>query len=181
MYKYDIALSYQSKSEKLVQAVSNYLKSEGWNVFFAPNNKKELLSENLNSKLFQVYQNESLVKVLFITKEYLNSEYTQLELRRSLSSSQDNERRLIVVNFIGESIPEELKPYVYLEGTGCEDEIAFQISERVKELKGTKSKLEKTEQENEMFTCNIQNINYVKNNKGIVSGGTINIGHIDIN
>lgn len=177
MYQYDIAISYESEKEKFVQEVVDYLKGEKWQIFFAPYMKEELLSENLKSKLFQVYQNESLLKVLFVTKEYLKSEYTQLEARRSLSSVKDEPRRLIVVNFLGTKLPEVLKPYVYLEGDGCADEFAFLISNRVKELKKNIKGVDKESGNKEL---DVKNINFVANNKGIVSGNQVTIGHMTI-
>lgn len=33
MYKYDVALSYESESEDFVREVSDILTAEGWNVF----------------------------------------------------------------------------------------------------------------------------------------------------
>lgn len=177
MYQYDIAISYEAEKEKFVQEVVDYLRGENWEFFFAPELKERLLSENLKSKLFQVYQNESLLKVLFVSEEYLKSEFTQLEARRSLSSVKDEPRRLIVVNFLGTKLPESLKPYVYLEGDGCTDEIAFLISNRVKELKTDRKDTYKKPGDKDL---NVKNMNFVTNNKGIVSGDQMTIGHITI-
>lgn len=87
MYKYDIALSYEGESEKLVQEVADYLISEKLRVFFAPYYQRQMVSQNLKSELFQIYQNESLIKVLFVTKKYQQSQYTQIEKRRAVSST----------------------------------------------------------------------------------------------
>ncbi len=177
LYKYDAALSYESESYDFVKKIANYLDSDGWKIFFAPDKKQELLSENLNSKLYQIYQNESLVKVLFVTEKYLHSQYTMLEARRSLSSARNNERRLIVVNFIEEKLPDELKPFVYMEGDMAEDDIAFLVSDRIAELK-------KDDHHDEQEKCRkevkieINNLNFSKNNKGIQSGDSANLNHI---
>ena len=93
MYKYDVALSYESESEDFVREVSDILTAEGWNVFFALDRRKELLSKNLKSELYRIYQNDSLVKVLFVTDKYLRSQYTMLEERRALSSACENTER----------------------------------------------------------------------------------------
>lgn len=186
MYQYDIALSFASEKESFVQEVAEYLKGEGWNVFFSPYNQREMLSENLKSKLFQVYQNESFVKVLFISEKYLTSEYTRLEARRSMESTKQERRRLIVVNYLGDKLPEEFKPLVYMDGKKTSDEIAYMVSERIKELK--KCRTEKNKEQMNDVTINsgkssektgikIKKLNYINgNNSGIVAGGQVSIG-----
>lgn len=178
MYQFDIALSYESESEKFVQEVADYLIGEKWNVFFAPYYKKELLSENLKSELYQIYQKKSLVKVLFVTERYLKSEFTQLEARRAVSSTGQEIRRLIVVNFLGEGLPEHLKKYVYLEHNLSADEIAELVSGRVQELKGSEAA---SEQAADSGASKTGNRNYVEHNEGIVMGDHARIHHLTIN
>lgn len=64
-YKFDVAVSYDSHCKKLVKEVVMYLKSEKFEVFFDEDERAELLSENLKARLYQIYQNESLMKVLY--------------------------------------------------------------------------------------------------------------------
>lgn len=132
-YRYDVALSYESGSRDLVRSVAGYLKSESWRVFFAEEEQEEMLSEPLRERLYQIYQQDSLVKVLFVTEKYLQSEYTKLEKRCSLRSTKNHARRLIVVNFIGKKLPEDLKNFVYLDGNSYADDIASFIGRRIAE------------------------------------------------
>lgn len=176
MYKYDAALSYESESQDFVREISDILTAEGWNVFFALDRRKELLSKNLKSELYQIYQNDSLVKVLFVTDKYLQSEYTMLEKRRSLSSACENAERLIVVNFMGEKLPKELKPFVYLEGNSFPDEIAFWVSERIKALKTGKLVMKKEEDAKRI--AERQSINIVTNNGGYIFGDNANLSNV---
>lgn len=134
-YKYDVALSYESASRDLVRSVAGYLKSESWRVFFAEEEQEEMLSEPLRERLYQIYQRDSLVKVLFVTEKYLQSEYTMLEKRCSLRSTKNHVRRLIVVNFIGKGLPEDLRNFVYLDGNSFADEIASFVGRRVAECR----------------------------------------------
>ncbi|MBP3602519.1 MAG: toll/interleukin-1 receptor domain-containing protein [Lachnospiraceae bacterium] len=180
MYKYDAALSYESESQEFVKEVADYLRAEGWEVFFAPERKEEMLSEHLNSKLYQIYQKESLIKVLFVTEKYLESSYTMLEARRSLSSARENARRLIVVNFIGEKLPKELKSFVYIEGDNFSDEIAFLVSSRINELKAENSAAEKKEEKRRVEAEN-QTCNVAINNSGYIFGDNAKLDHVHIN
>lgn len=177
MYKYDAVLSYESKSYDFVKKIADYLESEDRKIFFAPDRQQEMLSENLNNKLYQTYQNESLVKVLFITEEYLHSQYTMLEARCSLRSAKNNARRLIVVNFIGEKLPDELKPFVYIEGDTAMDEIAFLVNERIAELKKDSSRHEQEKGE-KRAEIKINNMSFSQNNTGIQTGDNANLSHI---
>lgn len=180
MYKYDVALSYESGLQEFVKEVSAILTAEGWNVYFALDCQREMLSQNLKSKLYQIYQNESLVKVLFVTDKYLQSQYTMLEKRRSLSSAHENERKLIVVNFIGERLPEDLKPFVYLDGENYPDDIAFWVGERIRELKATvlhHDDMGKTDNEKKTVS-EATKINVMTNTGGIVFGDNANLRHV---
>ena len=171
-YKYDIAVSYENKSREFVKEVVDYLNIEGWKVFFDIEKKEYLLSEKLKPELYKIYQNESLVKVLFITEEYLKNEYTLLEARRSVSSVKNNYKRLIIINDIGENIPDPYKSYVYLDGNLPPDEIAYFIGQRVKQLKNMKY----GEDEQESLKYSIKNIHIIEQNSGIIAGNNMNIG-----
>lgn len=159
MYQYDVAISYASEIEKEIQKLVYYLEAEELKVFFFPQEQRRLLSENPYKTLYKIFEKESLVKVLFITEGYLNSEWTKLERRRAISSARENPRCLIVVNGIGEKLDEELKKYTYMNLPEYMDEAASWIVERVRELKNLKgSKTDK----------NASNI--IIKSKGIVTG-----------
>lgn len=175
MYKYDIAISYDSGNRKFVKEVVDYLKSDGLEIFFDVEKKLDLLSENLKNKLYQIYQNESLIKVLFVTEEYLKSPYTLLESRCALRSTKDNPRRLIVINFVGDNIQENFKPYVYVDGNTFADEIAYFVGERVKEFKG---KPQENNTKKESISHGTKNLNLVETNHGIIAGDNVQISHI---
>lgn len=179
MYKYDVALSYQSESQEFVRDVSVFLTADGWNVYFDLDRKEEMLSQNLKSKLYQIYQNESLLDVLFVTDKYLQSQYTMLEERRALCCARKNAKRVIVVNFMGERLPKELKEFVYLEGSDPSDEIAYRIGERIRELKKaivSQNDIENTEIKKQTGSGLIQK--NVVTNTGIMFGNNANLKNV---
>ncbi len=179
-YKYDIAVSYESHCREIVKRVVAYLKSDNYRVFFDVDRKSELLSENLEGKLYQVYQNESLIKVLFVTDKYLENQYTLLEARRSFMSVEDNQRRLIIVNFMGKDLPEPYSTYVYLDGDLSADDIAYRIGERVKDLRGECSTDLKVADKSPDANVYIKNINKVENNNGIITGDNAHMDNVSI-
>lgn len=179
-YKYDVAVSYDSCCKRLVEKVVAYLKCERFEVFFDMDRKSELLSENLETKLYQVYQNESLVKVLFVTAEYLENEYTLLEARRSFTSVKDNNRRLVIINFMGRELPKPYSDFAYLNGSAPADEIAYMIGERIKELRVNCNNEEKVAERKAGEKIYIENINLIDKNNGIVAGNNANFQNVSI-
>lgn len=165
-YKYDVAISYESHNCKFVREVVRYLESEKYEIFFDQERRMELLSEDIKGKLYQIYQKESLIKVLFITEKYLQSEYTMLESRRSFSGAEDNKRKVIVINCMGDKLPEPYTSYGYLSSDMPADEIANLISRRVEELKEEKV----ISEENTKRKMTIGNLNVIEKNEGIVTG-----------
>ncbi len=85
----------------------------------------------------------------------------------------------MIVNFLGENLPEDLKKFVYLNGNIPTDEIADFIMARVKELKNNRSS--EAEQDITDSGSKYKNVNFVENSKDVVFGNTVNIGNITIN
>lgn len=166
-FKYDIAISYKDELKDKVKRIVDFLEADNWNVYFAPNNQDEMVSQKLHSKLYQIYKNDSLLKVLIISDNYLNGEYTALEKRISLKCTQDERDKLLIINYTGKKLPKEFENIVFIDGKKVyEDEIAFMITKRVKQLK-KKIKLSTYKYEDD---CN-QSINI---NNGIILGDNLN-------
>lgn len=158
--KYDVALSCARELEEEVEKVENFLKAAGMEVFFYKNRQRELLSQNLDRKTYEIYHEKSLVKVLFISEEYKQREYTQLEKRLSIDSTQRHKERLIIVNYIGEKLEKEFGKVIYIDGEkATTDEIAMMIQQRVLDIKREQKK-EKRKLQKEKIV----------NNYGIVTG-----------
>ena len=171
-YKYDIAISYQSNLEKSASRIADYLQAEGLNVFFAPAKQREMLSEKLHQKLYDVYKNQSLIKVLLITESYLKGEWTSLEMRMSLDSTKNERKRLIIINYMGMDLPNNLKSFVYLNGKELhEDQLASIIAQRLRELQYN---AEKTKQKTNTSS-------EIRNNHGIITGDNAHFGEIHFN
>lgn len=170
-YKYDVAISYQSSLEKRASRLADYLQAESLDVFFAPIKQREMLSGKLHQVLYDVYKNQSFVKVLLVTEEYLHGEWTSLEMRMSLDSTDGDRRRLVIINYMGEALPDELKVFVYLDGNKLfEDQLASAVAQRIFDLKNKKRKEMYKQNSNER----IKNDNLYPEvhftNNGIVTG-----------
>lgn len=175
-YEYDVAISYKSEIENKASKIADYLRADGWKVFFAPIEQQELLSEKIHQKLYDIYKNKSLMKILLISDSYLSGEWTSLEKRVSLESTKEERKRLLIVNYTDQIIlPGELGPLQYLNGQKLqEDEIASVITERLKKYL-TDYVGEKTEE----LEHTGKSVNII-NNHGIIAGDNAVFGNIQL-
>lgn len=171
---YDVAISYQNEKLRSAQKIYDYLTAERLSVFFAPESQQEIVSEKLHRKLYDLYKNQSFLKLLLISPQYLKSEWTQLEQRMALDSTREDNSRLILVNYTRRSLPGKLSEFAYINGMEkTEDQIAAFVSERVKSLhRQPDSKPHaQTRRQAAQYTIN--------NNHGLIIGGNSTIGDIN--
>ncbi len=175
-YKYDVAISYQSEIEERAAKIAGYLEREGLQVFYAPEKQKQIMSEKLNEILYDIYKNQSLIRLLLISDAYLSSEWTQLEMRVSKGEEKVDLRRRIIVDYTDKKqLPEDVKSMIYIDGRKTyEDDIASMTAFRIKELK---SKIDDDWQKYEKKK-NDEKITVI-NNTGIVTGDNASFGNIN--
>ncbi|MCI8365295.1 MAG: TIR domain-containing protein [Eubacterium sp.] len=171
-YKYDVAISYQNEIEDTAAKIADYLRRENLQVFFAPERQLEILSENLHEVLYDIYKNQTLVRLLLVSDLYLVSEWTQLEKRVSQAENPSDMKRRIVVDYtVNQELPKDLKKLVYIDGNKVyEDEIASLISRRVKDLKNENGGQTGAE-ERIIFQNKI-----IQNNYGTQKNTSVNLG-----
>lgn len=78
-YKYDVALSFASEQREYVEKVAKQLSVMGVKCFYDNNYQVELWGEDLLEFLENVYDKCSRYCVMFISKEYLEKEWTHYE------------------------------------------------------------------------------------------------------
>lgn len=178
-YEFDIAISYKSEIEKRAARIAEYLKMDGWKVFFAPVKQQELLSENIHAKLYDLYKNKSLLKLLLISENYLSGEWTSLEMRMALKSTIDDRKRLLIVNYTNLlRLPEELAELQYLDGNKLqEDEIAAVVTERLEKYLVHKRTASSTENK---YSCPENSTAGITINHGIIAGDNAHFGNIQL-
>lgn len=76
---FDFAFSFAGEDRKIVVDISNQLKSFGINVFYDNDYQADLVGRDLYSLLRDVYKNKAKYVVCFISKNYINKEWTNLE------------------------------------------------------------------------------------------------------
>ena len=104
--KYDVALSYASEQEVFVGRVAKILQEEGLELFYAPDREREYQAQDMCRRFYRIYRYQCEFAVCFVSKEYLQKDYTMMEYESSCLKNKDTgKNRMIVVNFDGSNLP----------------------------------------------------------------------------
>lgn len=79
-YPYDVAVSFAGDVRAKVEEFVNALKERGLSVFYDFDQQAQLWGKDLRAKLSEVYANEALYMVIFLSKAYPERDWTDFEL-----------------------------------------------------------------------------------------------------
>ena len=103
---FDVAISYASGQEVFANRVSKILKNEGKEVFFAPDCEALYKAKDMFQKFYEIFRYKSKFVACFVSKEYLQKDYTMHEYECACLNSKDaGENRIIAVQFDGCRLP----------------------------------------------------------------------------
>ena len=92
-FKYDVGLSFAGEQRWYVGQVAFDLKSRDIGVFYYDYEQERLWGKNLYANLSDIYQNKCRFCVIFVSKEYANKDWPNLELQsaqaRALKEKQE--------------------------------------------------------------------------------------------
>ena len=91
-YKYDVALSFAGEDRRVAYQLAEYLKKDGYSVFYDDYEKAVLWGKNLYEHLSKVYSQDACFCVMFISTYYSKKLWTTLE-RRAAQERAFNENR----------------------------------------------------------------------------------------
>ena len=133
-YKYQVALSFPGEKRKYVERVAEHLRNLGVAVFYDLDEIIEMWGKNLSEHLGRIYSNESEYVVMFISKEYVEKEWTNHERRHALSRMNKQKGECILpVRFDSVSIPGLPDDVVYLNANDyIPEKLAEAIAKKVK-------------------------------------------------
>lgn len=132
--KYNVALSYASPQQEYVRAVAVSLRDGGFRVFYDEFEKVELWGTYLHESLDTIYRKESERVVIFISKDYLESQWTRVEIRSALSAaSASSEIYMLPVRFDSTEIPGLLPSLVHLDAKDYSPaQLADAVTEKIR-------------------------------------------------
>lgn len=88
---FDIALSFATEDQVLVENVYHYMKAEGFSVFFAPSPEGQALLSGKNQReiFYQIFGLMSKHVALFVSKDYVSKQVPMEEARIALAKHSD--------------------------------------------------------------------------------------------
>ena len=86
-YKYQVALSFSGEQRSYVEEVNRHLKSKGVVTFYDEDSEVELWGKHLGKAFHEIFEHTAEYVVLFISKDYLESDWAQHELDSAISRS----------------------------------------------------------------------------------------------
>ena len=84
-YEFDVALSFAGEDRWYVDVVARELKNNQVKVFYDKYEKVDLWGKYLPDNLYEIYANKALYCVIFISRDYVEKVWTNVERRGALS------------------------------------------------------------------------------------------------
>lgn len=85
--QYDVSLSFAGEDRPYVSQVAEYIRNRGFRVFYDSFFEIDLWGKNLIEELDRIYRHESKFVIIFISKSYVEKEWTKIERRSALSAA----------------------------------------------------------------------------------------------
>lgn len=117
-YKYEVTLSFAGEDRKYVEEVATCLKSNGVEVFYDKFNEDVLWGKDLYIYLDEVYRQESMFCIMFLSRHYANKAWTNHERESAQARAfQQHEEYILPVKLDDTEIPGIRPTTGYLDGT----------------------------------------------------------------
>ena len=145
-FEFDIALSFAGEDRDKVEPYANVLKSKGLKVFLDSDQQAELWGADLYVKLDQIYRNQAMFCVVFLSKHYATKRWANHERKSAQARAfKENEEYILPVRLDDTEIPgiRETIGYIDLRKTSVEDLVSLtlkkvkQEKERMKHNRGS--------------------------------------------
>lgn len=133
-YPYDVALSYAGEDRVYAEKLADALKLRGVKVFYDKYQKSNLWGKNLYTHLSDLYQNQALYCVMFLSKFYVDKVWTNREREAAQARAMSENREYILpIRLDNTEIPGILSTISYLDlHEETPDSVADMILEKLK-------------------------------------------------
>ena len=105
LYKHEVVISYCSDDRAKVEPIVRLLKEKMNGVFYDVDEQADLVGNNLEKKLPEVYNNESRYCVMFVSKEYNKRVWPMLESKTALARNEKTPDYIIPISIDGTKVP----------------------------------------------------------------------------
>lgn len=128
-FSYDVAISYASEQEQIVSRAAKILSADGFKVFFAPEEERAFIAEDMISSFYRIYRYESRFVAAFVTEDYLRKDITMFEATTAMLRRREEGRNCLIPIYFGEAKLPCLDPDIHcVKGDGLREvELADKI------------------------------------------------------
>ena len=111
--KYDVAVSYASEQRYYVESFVKYLKFKKIKVYYDRDEQVQMQGTLLHEKLACIYSSESILRIIFLSQEYVAKPLTILESEIILAENVFEKNRMYIFKFDDSTLPGLNKNIVY--------------------------------------------------------------------
>lgn len=113
MQTYKIAVSYASEQRYYVEKFVNYFEDKKISIYYDRNEQAQMLGTLLHEKLQEIYTENTLYRIIFLSKEYANKPITKMESEYILADNVFEKSKLYVFKFDETTLPGLNRNFVY--------------------------------------------------------------------
>lgn len=129
--KYDVALSFAGEDREYVEATANILRGHGVRVFYDKYEEAQLWGKNLYTHLSDIYSNQAIYTIIFVSKHYGAKLWTNHERESAQARAfHENREYLLPARFDDTPIPGILNTIGYVDLRGKTPEELSRIVEQ---------------------------------------------------
>ena len=151
---YDVAFSFAGENREYVRIVAETLRSNEIEVFFDEYEQVKLWGADLGIELDKIYRLQSKFCVIYISKFYLEKEWTNHEIKSALSRAiKDRGKYILPARFDDTDLPGIQRTLVYIDISNLPPE---KFAEMLLEKLGYEEKLSQKTKEPSFRVPNIQ-------------------------
>lgn len=113
MGPYTIAVSYASEQRYYVKRFVDYFIKKKIKIYYDRNEQAQMLGTLLHEKLQEIYTEDTLYRVIFLSKDYVNKPITKMESEYILADNVYEKSKLYVFKFDDSALPGLNRNFVY--------------------------------------------------------------------
>jgi len=103
--EFDIAVSYASEQREYVEKFVNFMEKKKLKVYFDRKEQARMQGKLLHEELAEIYSQNSMTRIIFLSNEYVNKPYTKFEAEIILAENVHEKYKMFIFKFDDVSLP----------------------------------------------------------------------------
>ena len=96
---YDFAVSYASEQREYVKRFVRFLKKRKYHVYYDKEEQSKMIGKILHEELSEIYSRKSKVRIIFLSKEYIQKDFTRFESEIILAENVYEKQKMFIFKF----------------------------------------------------------------------------------